>query len=155
MPLGPRQLWKGTQIPLRGFHTSARAYEPISKNHFVARKHHTTQPQSPSLTDKTKLPPLPQSIVSAPFGALYQVRAIKTHPIALPHRAFISLGSNVGDRLGLIEDACRALDAQDGIQICRTSGLWETKPMYVTNQEAFLNGACEVSKGRRDQPLCA
>ena len=27
----------------------------------------------------------------------------------------------------------------------RTSSLWETEPMYVTDQDRFLNGACEVS----------
>ncbi|TKA76193.1 hypothetical protein B0A49_06948 [Cryomyces minteri] len=30
------------------------------------------------------------------------------------------------------------------INILRTSGLWETKAMYVENQNNFVNGACEI-----------
>lgn len=57
----------------------------------------------------------------------------------------IALGSNVGDRLSCIEDACRALDAEPDIRIVRTSSLYETKAMYVEDQAPFLNGVCEVS----------
>lgn len=32
-----------------------------------------------------------------------------------------------------------------GIKILRTSSLWETDPMYVLEQDKFLNGVCEVS----------
>lgn len=59
--------------------------------------------------------------------------------------AFLGLGSNVGDRFANIEEACRALEKQDNIKLLRTSGLWETEPMYVIDQNRFLNGACEVS----------
>ncbi|KAK2592838.1 trifunctional dihydropteroate synthetase [Conoideocrella luteorostrata] len=31
-----------------------------------------------------------------------------------------------------------------GIRVKRTSSLWETEPMYVLDQDRFLNGACEV-----------
>lgn len=57
----------------------------------------------------------------------------------------IALGSNIGDRLACIEDACRALDAEPDIRITRTSSLYETKAMYVEDQAPFLNGVCEVS----------
>ncbi|KAJ5051946.1 uncharacterized protein L3040_001707 [Drepanopeziza brunnea f. sp. 'multigermtubi'] len=33
---------------------------------------------------------------------------------------------------------------KEGIRITRTSGLWETEPMYVKDQESFLNGVAEV-----------
>ena len=36
------------------------------------------------------------------------------------------------------------LDADQHVRIKRTSGLWETKAMYVTDQGDFLNGVCEV-----------
>ena len=62
---------------------------------------------------------------------------------ALP--TLIALGSNVGDRLSCIEEACRALDADPDIQIISTSSLYETKAMYVEDQAPFLNGVCEVS----------
>lgn len=60
-----------------------------------------------------------------------------------PRKAYIALGSNLGDRIAEIERACREMDAR-GITVTRTSSLWETEPMYVTDQERFVNGACEV-----------
>lgn len=59
-------------------------------------------------------------------------------------RAFVALGSNVGDRVDMIEQACREMDAR-GVRVLRTSGLWETTPMYVLEQDKFVNGVCEVS----------
>ncbi|TPX14957.1 uncharacterized protein E0L32_004787 [Thyridium curvatum] len=57
--------------------------------------------------------------------------------------AYIALGSNLGDRIGWIQKACDEMDAR-GIKVKRTSNLWETEPMYVLDQERFVNGACEV-----------
>ncbi|KXX78832.1 Folic acid synthesis protein fol1 [Madurella mycetomatis] len=57
--------------------------------------------------------------------------------------AYIALGSNMGDRIGWIEKACNEMDAR-GIRVKRTSNLWETEPMYVLDQDRFVNGACEV-----------
>jgi len=57
--------------------------------------------------------------------------------------AYIALGSNLGDRIGWIEKACNEMDAR-GIRVKRSSSLWETEPMYVLDQNRFVNGACEV-----------
>ncbi len=62
------------------------------------------------------------------------------------HRAYVALGSNLGDRIGWIEKACNMMDER-GIKVKRTSSLWETAPMYVLNQEEFVNGTCEVGFG--------
>jgi len=43
----------------------------------------------------------------------------------------------------MIEQACQEMDAR-GIAVKKTSGLWETEPMYVLDQDRFVNGACEV-----------
>lgn len=59
------------------------------------------------------------------------------------HRAFIALGSNVGDRVEMIEQACVEMDRL-GIKVKRTSSLFETAPMYVLDQATFINGVCEV-----------
>lgn len=59
------------------------------------------------------------------------------------HRAFIALGSNVGDRVEMIEKACLELDRAN-IKVKRTSSLFETTPMYVLEQDTFINGVCEV-----------
>jgi hypothetical protein len=58
-------------------------------------------------------------------------------------RVYIALGSNLGDRIGMIEKACNEMSAR-GIKVLRTSSLWETEPMYVLDQNSFINGACEV-----------
>lgn len=61
-------------------------------------------------------------------------------------RAYVGLGSNLGDRLANIESACRIMDEDPNIRITRTSALYETDPMYVENQDRFLNGVCQVSE---------
>lgn len=50
----------------------------------------------------------------------------------------------MGDRVSMIETACRLMESR-GLQIKRTSALFETAPMYVTEQDTFVNGVCEVS----------
>ncbi|KAF2877557.1 folic acid synthesis protein-like protein [Massariosphaeria phaeospora] len=62
----------------------------------------------------------------------------------MSHHAFIALGSNLGDRLTMIENACKELDKSGKIKVLRTSSLWETKAMYVVDQDKFVNGVCEV-----------
>ena len=59
--------------------------------------------------------------------------------------AYLALGSNMGDRMTLLESACRKM-VDHGIQVKRTSALYETKPMYLEEQQNFLNGVCEVRK---------
>ncbi|ROW14491.1 hypothetical protein VPNG_03294 [Cytospora leucostoma] len=64
-------------------------------------------------------------------------------PKRAPRTAYVALGSNLGDRIAEIEKACREMDAR-GIRVKRTSSLWETEPMYYTEQDRFVNGVCEV-----------
>ena len=59
-------------------------------------------------------------------------------------RAFIAFGSNLGDRVGHIEKALKEMGKRQ-LKIKSVSALYETDPMYVTNQDTFLNGVCEVS----------
>jgi len=71
-------------------------------------------------------------------------REIRNGDVGPPRTAYIALGSNLGNRVGMIEDACDRMEKR-GIKIQRTSSLWETEPMYVLDQESFINGVCEVS----------
>ncbi|KAK2741558.1 trifunctional dihydropteroate synthetase [Myotisia sp. PD_48] len=48
----------------------------------------------------------------------------------------------MGHRVAMIEQACRAMEAR-AITIKRTSSLFETAPMYVVDQDPFVNGVCE------------
>ncbi|PNY25731.1 Folic acid synthesis protein fol1 [Tolypocladium capitatum] len=65
------------------------------------------------------------------------------HGASRKQTAYIALGSNLGDRVAEIERACNEMDRR-GIRVRRTSSLWETEPMYVADQDRFINGACEV-----------
>ncbi|KAK6333875.1 trifunctional dihydropteroate synthetase [Orbilia blumenaviensis] len=57
--------------------------------------------------------------------------------------AFIAFGSNLGNKFILIRDALAELNKRD-IRVIRTSSLYESKPMYVEDQDLFLNGVCQV-----------
>lgn len=59
------------------------------------------------------------------------------------HRALVALGSNLGDRVGMIEQACTEMNLR-GLKVLRTSSLYESEPMYKTDQPSFLNGVCQV-----------
>lgn len=59
-------------------------------------------------------------------------------------RIFIGVGSNIGDRVGHVRRAVRALQAA-GCTLVDTSRLYESEPMYVEDQDRFLNGAIEIS----------
>lgn len=58
-------------------------------------------------------------------------------------RAFLSFGSNLGDRAALIEQAIQALN-EAGIQVRKRSLLYETEPVGVHPQRWFLNCLVEV-----------
>lgn len=63
------------------------------------------------------------------------------------HRAVIALGSNLGDRFQNIELALRLLEENPqnaNVDVVDTSFIYETAPMYVTDQPPFLNCACIV-----------
>jgi 2-amino-4-hydroxy-6-hydroxymethyldihydropteridine diphosphokinase len=57
--------------------------------------------------------------------------------------AYLSLGSNIGDRAGNIARAIVALRAR-GVRVTRESSLYETEPVEFLEQDWFLNGAIEV-----------
>ena len=54
-------------------------------------------------------------------------------------RAYIGLGANVGDARGNLRKAAAALNALPGARVRRTSRLYRTKPVGVTDQPDFLN----------------
>jgi 2-amino-4-hydroxy-6-hydroxymethyldihydropteridine diphosphokinase len=59
-------------------------------------------------------------------------------------RAYIGLGSNLGDREGHLRAALRAL-GDAGVVILRTSRFVETLPVGRTDQPEFLNAAAALS----------
>jgi 2-amino-4-hydroxy-6-hydroxymethyldihydropteridine diphosphokinase len=59
-------------------------------------------------------------------------------------RAFVGLGSNLGDPRRQIEQALALLDEEDGVEIAALSSLRETDPVGYDDQPRFLNGAAEL-----------
>lgn len=58
-----------------------------------------------------------------------------------PVRAYLGIGSNLGDRSGIINSAIDALKAEDGIRVIAQSGVIETDPVGGPGQGKYLNGA--------------
>jgi 2-amino-4-hydroxy-6-hydroxymethyldihydropteridine diphosphokinase len=64
-------------------------------------------------------------------------------------RAYVGLGSNVGDSRPTLANAVRALDALPGTRVREVSRLYRTKPVGVKDQPDFLNAvvALDVPAG--------
>jgi 2-amino-4-hydroxy-6-hydroxymethyldihydropteridine diphosphokinase len=58
------------------------------------------------------------------------------------HKAYLGLGSNVGDRAANLAAALEALAPE--ARVLRTSHIYETEPWGYTDQARFLNQAAEV-----------
>ena len=56
-------------------------------------------------------------------------------------RVFLSLGSNLGDRLSNIQQAVSSLSMSEHIKIVKTSSFYETQPWGNKNQEWIINAA--------------
>jgi 2-amino-4-hydroxy-6-hydroxymethyldihydropteridine diphosphokinase len=61
-----------------------------------------------------------------------------------PVRVFIGLGSNLGDRLAHLRRAVDLLSAAEGVEVIRTSRVYETEPVGPP-QPDFLNAVAEAS----------
>jgi len=68
-------------------------------------------------------------------------------------RAFVGLGSNLGDRESVVREALRRLDALEGVTVVGVSTLRETDPVGYVDQPRFLNGAAEVETTLRPRAL--
>jgi 2-amino-4-hydroxy-6-hydroxymethyldihydropteridine diphosphokinase len=59
-------------------------------------------------------------------------------------KAYLSLGSNLGNRAYYLGAAITALSKQTGLRICRESSVYETEPWGVTEQPDFWNMVLEI-----------
>lgn len=80
----------------------------------------------------------PEAPIPLPFGCV----SVKVHRSW--HKAYIALGSNMGDKEKYISDAIKALDAHRDIVVKKVSDLIVTPPYGGVEQEDFLNGVMEV-----------
>lgn len=59
-------------------------------------------------------------------------------------RAYLGLGSNLGNREDTLRQALQQLSNHPGIQSCKTASLYETAPWGNPEQDWFLNTVVEV-----------
>ena len=59
-------------------------------------------------------------------------------------RAFVGLGSNLGDREGTLRAAVGRLRSMAATRVVRVSSLRNTEPVGYVDQPRFLNGAVEL-----------
>lgn len=78
----------------------------------------------------------------APIPMQFESVSVKIHRGW--HRAYVAVGSNLGDSRGYIEEAVRALSEKQSIRMGKMSDLIVTKPYGGVEQEDFLNGVLEM-----------
>jgi 2-amino-4-hydroxy-6-hydroxymethyldihydropteridine diphosphokinase len=59
-------------------------------------------------------------------------------------RAYVALGSNLGDREATLRAALEALAAEPGIDVVAVSRFYDTDPVGYLDQPRFLNGAAAI-----------
>lgn len=59
-------------------------------------------------------------------------------------KAYLSLGSNMGNRGFNLEESCRKLATHPEIKVLKESGIYETKPWGLEDQPDFWNQALEI-----------
>lgn len=68
-------------------------------------------------------------------------------------RAYVALGSNLGDREATIRAAVAALGAAPGVRVAAVSSLIETDPVGYVDQPRFLNGAAALDTSLEPRAL--
>ena len=59
-------------------------------------------------------------------------------------RAYLGLGTNMGDRLDYLNKACDLLEQNENVLSLKKSNLYETKAWGYTDQADFLNMCVEI-----------
>lgn len=65
-------------------------------------------------------------------------------PRSLPFDGVLGLGSNIGDRVGNIEDAIARLTADGVVKLVARSRYYRTAPWGVTDQDWFVNACIAI-----------
>lgn len=58
---------------------------------------------------------------------------------------YLGLGSNIGDRVGYIQQATSLLGGDENIKLVSTSSFYETEPWHFDSQNWFVNAVIAVS----------
>jgi 2-amino-4-hydroxy-6-hydroxymethyldihydropteridine diphosphokinase len=68
-------------------------------------------------------------------------------------KAYVALGSNLGDREATIRAALAELDATPGVRVIAVSTLVETEPVGYLDQPRFINGAAVLETSLEPRQL--
>lgn len=66
---------------------------------------------------------------------------------------YLSLGSNLGDRVGYIQQATSLLSANDNINIVATSSFYESEPWQMNSDNWFVNAIVQISTSLSPEAL--
>lgn len=78
----------------------------------------------------------------APIGLPFESVSVRIHRGW--HRAYVALGSNMGDKEGYLNGAIEGLKNHNEIEVTKVSGLISTEPYGGVEQDVFLNGMAEI-----------
>lgn len=67
--------------------------------------------------------------------------------------AYLSLGSNKGDRIGYVQQAASLLGMDEKITIVRTSAFYESEPWNMNTKKWFVNAVVEIKTQYSPQEL--
>lgn len=60
------------------------------------------------------------------------------------NKAYLSLGSNIGDKKGYIDTTIDSLEAYDQTKVMHVSSYYKTEPIGYTDQDWFLNVVVQI-----------
>ena len=69
------------------------------------------------------------------------------------HKVFLSLGSNLGDKLENLNNAITKISLNEHIKFSSCSNIYQSMPMYKLNQDDFLNMVIEIETNFRPLEL--
>ena len=69
------------------------------------------------------------------------------------NKAYLSIGSNMGDKEANLLEAVKMLEEDEETQVVRKSSFIQTEPVGYTEQDEFLNGALEIKTLRSPEEL--
>jgi 2-amino-4-hydroxy-6-hydroxymethyldihydropteridine diphosphokinase len=68
---------------------------------------------------------------------------------------YLGLGSNLGDRVGAIQQAIRFIADHEDVRVLSTSSFYETEPVGFKDQEWFVNVAVAIDTSLSPEELLA
>ncbi len=67
--------------------------------------------------------------------------------------AYLSLGSNLGDRLGYVQQAASIIGSTENISIVASSSFYETEPWQMDTKNWFVNAIVQISTSLSPEEL--